>query len=211
MMRLATASGRCGYRKITLLLQIEGWKVNHKRVERLLREEALQLPHSHKKRKRLYHKDSYVIRLRPHYKYHISSINFVDDKLAKGRATKCGRSLITTPENHFVFLSGQQWMPMMFCTSCLNWSLSAESQSAFALITALCSLLNIFKLGSEIWAMNQSRFIQDHLGKTDIANASMARYGTKFLMQSGLALSIKHKLQSMFGFVNTITLGLIMD
>jgi len=108
MMRLATASGRCGYRKITLLLQIEGWKVNHKRVERLLREKALQLPQSHKKRKRLYHKDSYVIRLRPHYKYHISSINFVDDKLANGRATKCGRSLITTPENHFVFLSGQQ-------------------------------------------------------------------------------------------------------
>ena len=87
-MRLAKAYGRYGYRKITQLLQIEGWKVNHKRIERLWREEGLQLPQRHKKRKRLYHKDSSVIRLRPQHSNHIWSIDFVHDKLTNGRSYK---------------------------------------------------------------------------------------------------------------------------
>ncbi len=37
MMRFAKAYDRYGYRKITQLLQNEGWKVNHKRVERVWR------------------------------------------------------------------------------------------------------------------------------------------------------------------------------
>ena len=53
MIRLAKAYGRYGYRKITQLLQIDGWKVNHKRIERLWREEGLKLPERHKKRRRL--------------------------------------------------------------------------------------------------------------------------------------------------------------
>lgn len=88
MMRLAKAYGRYGYRKITQLLQIEGWKVNHKRVERLWREEGLQLPQRHKKRKRLYHKDSSVIRLRSQHSNHIWSIDFVHDKLTNGHSYK---------------------------------------------------------------------------------------------------------------------------
>ena len=88
MIRLAKAYGRYGYRKITQLLQIEGWNINHKRVERLWREEGLQLPQRHKKRKRLYHKDSSVIRLRPNHRNHIWSIDFVHDKLTNGRSYK---------------------------------------------------------------------------------------------------------------------------
>ena len=34
---LATRYGRYGYRRITMMLREEGWKVNHKRIERLLR------------------------------------------------------------------------------------------------------------------------------------------------------------------------------
>jgi putative transposase len=34
---LASQYGRYGYRRITALLQLEGWKVNHKRVERIWR------------------------------------------------------------------------------------------------------------------------------------------------------------------------------
>ena len=73
---------------ITQLLRVEGWDVNHKKVERLWREEGLQLPHRHKKRKRLYHKDSSVIRLRPKYPNHIWSIDFVHDKLSNNRPYK---------------------------------------------------------------------------------------------------------------------------
>ena len=81
LIRLAKQCGRYGYRKITQLLGIQGWQVNHKKVERLWREEGLQLPKRHKRRRRLYHKDSSVIRHRPHYKNHIWSIDFVHDKL----------------------------------------------------------------------------------------------------------------------------------
>ena len=88
LIRLAKQYGRYGYRKITELLRIEGWTVNHKKVERLWREEGLQLPHRHKRRKRLYHKNSSVIRLRPHYPNHIWSIDFVHDRLSNGRPYK---------------------------------------------------------------------------------------------------------------------------
>jgi len=40
--RLAKQYGRYGYRKITELLRIEGWRVNHKKIERLWREEGFR-------------------------------------------------------------------------------------------------------------------------------------------------------------------------
>ena len=88
MIRLAKQYGRYGYRKIAHFLRIEGWTANHKKIERLWREEGLQLPHRHKKRKRLYHKDGSVIRLRPQYPGHIWSVDFVHDKLSNGRSYK---------------------------------------------------------------------------------------------------------------------------
>ena len=62
--------------------------VNHKKVERLWREEGLKLPERHKKRRRLYHKDSSVIRLRPMHPNHVWAIDFVHDKLSNGRSYK---------------------------------------------------------------------------------------------------------------------------
>jgi len=88
LIRLAKQYGRYGYRMIAELLCAEGWRVNHKKVERLWREEGLQLPARHKKRKRLYHKDASVIRLRPKYPNHIWAIDFVHDKLSNGRPYK---------------------------------------------------------------------------------------------------------------------------
>ncbi len=49
MIRLAKSYGRKGYRKVAELLRIEGWRVNHKKVERLWSEEGLQQPQRHKK------------------------------------------------------------------------------------------------------------------------------------------------------------------
>lgn len=88
LIRLAKQYGRYGYRKVGELLRVEGWVVNHKKVERIWREEGLQLPHRHKRRRRLYHHDASVIRLRPVYPNHIWSIDFVHDKLSNGRPYK---------------------------------------------------------------------------------------------------------------------------
>ena len=41
---LASEYGRYGYRRVITLLQAEGWWVNHKRVERLWRQEDLKVP-----------------------------------------------------------------------------------------------------------------------------------------------------------------------
>ncbi len=88
LIRLAKQYGRYGYRMIAELLRTEGFHVNHKKVERLWREEGLQLPARHKERKRLYHQDASVIRLRPKYPNHIWAIDFVHDKLSNGRSYK---------------------------------------------------------------------------------------------------------------------------
>jgi transposase InsO family protein len=88
LIRLAKQYGNYGYRKIAELLRIEGWKLNHKKVERTWREEGLQLPQRHRKRRRLYHKDSSINRLRPTHPNHVWSIDFVHDKLSNGRSYK---------------------------------------------------------------------------------------------------------------------------
>jgi transposase InsO family protein len=81
---LATKYGRYGYKRITALLRVEGWRVNHKRVERIWRQEALKVPQKHKKRGRLYLNDGSCIRLRPCWKDHVWAYDFVADRLACG-------------------------------------------------------------------------------------------------------------------------------
>ncbi len=44
IVELEETYGRYDYRRITALLQREGWKVNHKRVERIWRREGLKVP-----------------------------------------------------------------------------------------------------------------------------------------------------------------------
>lgn len=82
---MATAYGRYGYRRITALLRHKGYHVNHKRVERIWREQGLKVPKRQQKRKRLWMNDGSCIRLRPAYKNHVWSYDFVEDRLSSGR------------------------------------------------------------------------------------------------------------------------------
>jgi putative transposase len=86
---LATKYGRYGYRRITALLNNEnGWKVNHKRVERIWRKEGLKVPKNQPKRGRSWLNDGSCIRLRPEYKDYVWSYDFMIDRTADGRAFK---------------------------------------------------------------------------------------------------------------------------
>jgi len=86
---LATRYGRYGYRRITALLNNEhGWRVNHKRVERIWRKEGLKVPKKQPKRGRLWLNNGSCIRLRPEYKDHVWSYDFMIDRTANGRAFK---------------------------------------------------------------------------------------------------------------------------
>lgn len=82
---LASKYGRYGYRRITALLRADGWRVNHKRVERIWREEGLKVPAKQPRRKRLYFNDGSCIRLKPAYENHVWSYDFVSDRLADSR------------------------------------------------------------------------------------------------------------------------------
>jgi transposase InsO family protein len=84
IVRLAGQYGRYGYRRITAMLHTEGWHVNHKRVERLWREEGLKVPQKQPKRGRLYLNDGSCIRLRPCWENHVWSYDFVSERLADG-------------------------------------------------------------------------------------------------------------------------------
>jgi len=86
IIELATQYGRYGYRRITAMLRQEGWRVNHKRVERIWRQEGLKVPKKQPKRRRLWLNDGTCIRLRPEYKDHVWSYDFVIARTAEGKA-----------------------------------------------------------------------------------------------------------------------------
>ncbi len=85
MVALASEYGRYGYRRITALLRSDGWRVNHKRVERLWRREGLKVPSRQPKRGRLWLNDGSCIRLRPEYKDHVWAYDFVHARTHDGR------------------------------------------------------------------------------------------------------------------------------
>lgn len=86
IIKLATKYGRYGYRRITALLNNEKhWKVNHKRVERIWRREGLKVPRKQPKRARLWLNDGSCLRLRPEYKDHVWSYDFMEERTVEGR------------------------------------------------------------------------------------------------------------------------------
>lgn len=85
IIRLATQYGRYGYRRITALLRNDGWRINHKRVERIWRREGLKVPQKQTKRGRLWLNDGSCIRLRPERKDHVWSYDMVMERTSDGR------------------------------------------------------------------------------------------------------------------------------
>ncbi|MGB2965026.1 MAG: IS3 family transposase [Anaerolineales bacterium] len=84
VIKLASAYGRYGYRRVTALLRNQGWIVNHKRVERIWREEGLKVPQKQPKRGRLWLNDGSVVRLRPEFPKHVWSYDFMQDRTHNG-------------------------------------------------------------------------------------------------------------------------------
>jgi putative transposase len=88
MVALATQYGRYGYRRVTVMLRRDGWRVNHKRIERLWRQEGLKVPRRQPKRKRLWLNDGSCVRLRPVHRDHVWSYDFVQTRTHDGRPVR---------------------------------------------------------------------------------------------------------------------------
>ena len=86
ILNLATEYGRYGYRRVTALLNRQGWCVNHKRVERIWRREGLKVPQKQPKRARLWLNDGSCIRLRATHPNHVWSYDFVMERTHNGKA-----------------------------------------------------------------------------------------------------------------------------
>lgn len=71
IVRLASRYGRYGYRRVTVLLHKDGWRVNHKRVERICLQEGLKVPKRQSKRGRLWLNAGSCVRLRPTHRSHV--------------------------------------------------------------------------------------------------------------------------------------------
>ena len=84
---LARRHLRWGSRLVYRRLRIEGWSVNHKRVQRIWREEGLQRPLP-RKQKRSRPADGSRELLRAEYPHHVWAIDFQFDQTMDGRRLK---------------------------------------------------------------------------------------------------------------------------
>ena len=84
ILRLASEYGRYGYRRVTAMLRNQGWAVNHKRVERIWRQEGLKVPQKQPKRGRLWLADGSIVRLKPEFPKHVWSYDFMQHRTHNG-------------------------------------------------------------------------------------------------------------------------------
>ena len=105
IVRLASRFGRYGYRRVTDMLRIEGWGV---------RQEGLKVPERQPKRGRLWLDDGSCIRLRPLYRGHVWSYDFVASRTHDGRALK----LLTVLDEHTRSAWRSWWLARSEPTTC---------------------------------------------------------------------------------------------
>jgi putative transposase len=121
---LAYARPRYGYRRLTTLLQREGWLVNHKRVHRIYREEELMVRTKRRKRRTA----EVRVKLLPATQVGERwSIDFVSDQLADGR-----RFRVLTAVDHVsrecVCLMAAQSIPSQAVTEALDEAMDIYGQ-----------------------------------------------------------------------------------
>ena len=80
--KLAIRNSRYGYRRITVLLRREGFRVNKKRVYRIWKSEGLGLPRKRPKRRRVAPTGGIVNKAK--YPNHVWSYDFVEDRTERG-------------------------------------------------------------------------------------------------------------------------------
>ena len=87
MRRIARRRPRFGSPRICDALRTRGWKVNHKRIERLWREEGMQVPKKQHRKRRiaLGGSENSCVRRCAQRPNHVWSYDFVEDRSEKGR------------------------------------------------------------------------------------------------------------------------------
>ena len=87
MRRITRRRQRFGSPRVYRELRADGWRMNHKRIERIWREENMQVPQKQHRRQRLPHggSENSCVRRRAQHKDHVWSYDFVADRIEDGR------------------------------------------------------------------------------------------------------------------------------
>jgi putative transposase len=88
IIQLVSQYGRYGYRQVTGLLRNDGWRVNHKRVERIWRQQGLKVPKKQPPRRRLWLTDGSCVRLRAERPNHVWAYDLMVTRTEDGRPVK---------------------------------------------------------------------------------------------------------------------------
>lgn len=139
VVELASQYGRYGYRRITALLQHEGWSVNHKRVERLWRQEGLKVPTKQRKRGRLWLNDGSCLRLKAEFPGHVWSYDFVQARTEDGRSFRIlnvideftRECLAVKVKRHLDHEDIQECLTELFCARGVPIHLRSDNGSEF--------------------------------------------------------------------------------
>jgi putative transposase len=119
---LASQYGCYGYRRITAMLQREGWQVNHKRVERIWRQEGLKVPAKQPRRGRLWLNDGSCLRLRSEYPDHVWSYDFVVERTHDG----CAFRILNVIDEY-----SRDCLAELYCTRGIPAHLRSDNGSEF--------------------------------------------------------------------------------
>ncbi|MDF0675160.1 MAG: IS3 family transposase [Nitrospira sp.] len=127
---LAPAYGRYGYRRITTLLQQEGWRVHLNRVERIWREEGLKVPQKQPQRARLWVADGSWLRRRPLSPTQVWAYDCVMERTQDGRPLK----LLTV-------LGSKKWTPSTYDlrSGGVRWNEFRDSSIRRSSVSKRCS------------------------------------------------------------------------
>jgi len=139
IINLAAQYGLYGTPRITAILRREGWKVNHKRVERIWREQGFKVAKKQKKKRRLWLNDGSTIRLRPEYRNHVWSYDIMEDKTYNGKKFRILNIIDEyTRECHLSFASRRitsrevvEFLSDLFCRKGLPEYIRSDNGSEF--------------------------------------------------------------------------------
>lgn len=153
IIELAAVYGRYGTPRIGAMLRKEGWRVNHKRVERIWRREGLKVPKKQPKRGRLWLNDGSCVRLRPEHKDHVWAYDFVSTRTHDGLPL---RLLVIVDE---------------FTRECLSIDVARRLDSD-DLLERLCWLMTTRGVPTHVRSDNGSEFtatiVREWLGKVGV-------------------------------------------
>jgi len=125
--------------RITALLRAEGFTVNHKRVERIWREQGLKVTQKQKKRRRLWLNDGSCFRLKPEYKNHVWSYDLVFEKTTDCKTFKIlniideysRECLCTHISRQIRWVDVQEQLAEVFCSKGLPAYIRSDNGSEF--------------------------------------------------------------------------------